>query len=628
VFNGNNTFTNGTFYEASVNITPVDNGEIGLMVNGTDDAIIANGVDGDVFGDSGSGLIATGGKSNYGVIGGTGAVLYGGNGKTGAGPSGLGGTGSEIYGGAGANGNEQQGDASSGGAGAIVKGGIGGDAIASGSLGGSGGQGLIVYGGNAGLGDGVQGGVGITVSGGTTVDGVYADAIQATGNIRLESGIFIGDGSLLTNLPNSSTTQFSFTSKTTEYLTSASNIISGILTSECLQGIYGQATVSNSFSSITSEYLYNAGNILAGVINTNRIIGNYSNASVNYANDANYALSALTAAQAHQAYQSITTNYLVSANNILNGIVPSNRIVGNYLNATTNYSLSASYATTARTTDYSYTASTSTTLTSAANIIGGTLSDSRLSSNVPLLDKTNQWSGSQRFNGRISQNIYNVNYGWLQVGADPRTTYDYRSLEDGQIMSMGVTSTNKRLILGYDSYNDTGYINAGRSGEAWTNLILQSAGGCVGIFTYTTPPTERVEIGTGNLKLRAGNIIVNPGYTVDGVDVSQQNASWIGSATSQTLTAGTYYDILTSVDYINGGVSVTWSAPFTQSPSVTEGIKLKNAGFSSSRVYNVQWTSLTSTGGTFRVVWNDSSAVDANEADTNAVTIMIHAIGR
>ena len=113
------------------------------------------------------------------------------------------------------------------------------------------------------------------------------------------------------------------------------------------------------------------------------------------------------------------------------------------------------------------------------------------------------------------------------------------------------------------------------------------------------------------------------GYKVDGVDVSQENATWLGSTSSQTLTSAGYYDCVTSVNYVNGGVNVVWTAPFTQVPSVTSGIKV--ASYSSSIVYEVQWTALTNSGGTFRVNYRDTS--QSGEAPTDSVSVMIHAIG-
>jgi hypothetical protein len=267
-------------------------------------------------------------------------------------------------------------------------------------------------------------------------------------------------------------------------------------------------------------------------------------------------------------------------------------------------------------------ASTATYLTDAGDILGGNLADTRLSTNIPRLNTSNIWTGTQRFNGKVGVNMANNGQSWLQIAADG---CGQGSLEQGQIMAMSVSSVRKRLIMGYDSSNDCGYINAGRSLEAWTNLNLQNAGGNVGIFTYNTAPTERLEIGTGNVKLRAGNILMNTGYTVDGVDVSQNNATYLGNETTQVLTAATYYDCVTSVTYRSGGVTVNWSAPFTQPPSITSDVFVSS--YNQYVSYDIQWTNVTSTSGTFRVNWQCASSGVCGEASTD-VKVMIHTIGK
>ena len=274
-----------------------------------------------------------------------------------------------------------------------------------------------------------------------------------------------------------------------------------------------------------------------------------------------------------------------------------------------------------------FTASTATTLTSAANIMSGTLADSHLSNNVPLLNNYNTWSNQQIFNGNVGVGMTNNNQSKFQIGQDYLCSLNaYRSLESGHLMTMSASNPLSRLILGYDTSQDCGYINAGRSEQTWTNLLLQSAGGNVGIASAWGGPTEKVDIGDGNLKLRSGNILLSPGYTVDGVDVSQQNATWIGSATAQTLTAATFYDVVTAVNNINGGNTVTWAAPFTQRPTVTTGILVDS--YNPRTSFDVQWTYVSNTCGIFRVNYQNIDDLSCGEANSGAVTVMIHAIGK
>jgi hypothetical protein len=274
---------------------------------------------------------------------------------------------------------------------------------------------------------------------------------------------------------------------------------------------------------------------------------------------------------------------------------------------------------------------TSDWLVDASHIKSGTISDARLSINVPLKDTNNYWDGIQTFDQIIGvkydpytfANDY-ISYTSAVIGNDEG---DCTALEVGQLMTINTSYPRMRTIVGYDERVGCGYVSAGRSWEAWTSLELQNYGGNVGIFTVADPATERLDIGQGNLRLRNGNIILNTGNKVDGVDISHQNATWVGSNSSQTLTPATYYDVVTTVNYTSGGVTVTWSAPYTERPSVTTSIIL-NGSYSDLKSYDVQWTSLTATGGTFRVNAQIASDASSGEAGTNEIAISIHAIGK
>lgn len=73
-----------------------------------------------------------------------------------------------------------------------------------------------------------------------------------------------------------------------------------------------------------------------------------------------------------------------------------------------------------------------------------------------------------------------------------------------QLAIIGKSNVAQRLNLGYDTDSDFGYISAGRSGEAWTNLILQGQGGNVGI--YTTNPEKRLDVNGG---IRGTELCIN-----------------------------------------------------------------------------------------------------------------------
>lgn len=71
----------------------------------------------------------------------------------------------------------------------------------------------------------------------------------------------------------------------------------------------------------------------------------------------------------------------------------------------------------------------------------------------------------------------------LQVTADATNAANMTS---GQMAISGTTDPTKRLILGYDTTSNYGFIKPGRVGIAFDNLVLNPSGGNVGIGT-TTP---------------------------------------------------------------------------------------------------------------------------------------------
>jgi len=74
--------------------------------------------------------------------------------------------------------------------------------------------------------------------------------------------------------------------------------------------------------------------------------------------------------------------------------------------------------------------------------------------------------------------------GPLDVAADGPVSTNYSAYN--QLFVTGKTNTNQRLALGYDTANNLGLIQAYVNGGSVVPLILQSAGGNVGIGT-TTP---------------------------------------------------------------------------------------------------------------------------------------------
>lgn len=77
-----------------------------------------------------------------------------------------------------------------------------------------------------------------------------------------------------------------------------------------------------------------------------------------------------------------------------------------------------------------------------------------------------------------------------------------------QLMIGGGTAGEKRLALGYDTTSDLGLIQAYVYGGTVKNLILQSAGGNVGIGTIN--PTQKLSV---NGTVRAKEVIVDTGWS-------------------------------------------------------------------------------------------------------------------
>ena len=160
----------------------------------------------------------------------------------------------------------------------------------------------------------------------------------------------------------------SLSSLTTQYLISAENILTGVIAADRLVGNYSSITANHA---ISSDYAFSSDSA-----NVSLSASNATNAvNAESAENATYAI------QAGSSYQADTAVTLVSASNILEGVISTERIIGNYLNATTQYALvagSVENATTAQEAIYAFTASTATTLVSAANILDGILSAERL----------------------------------------------------------------------------------------------------------------------------------------------------------------------------------------------------------------------------------------------------------
>jgi len=78
----------------------------------------------------------------------------------------------------------------------------------------------------------------------------------------------------------------------------------------------------------------------------------------------------------------------------------------------------------------------------------------------------------------------------------------YSQSQSGQLYVGGATDTNKRLMLGYDTTNNFGFIEGVNYGTAYSNVVINPYAGNVGIGT--TNPVYKLETAGGRVKLASG----------------------------------------------------------------------------------------------------------------------------
>ena len=108
----------------------------------------------------------------------------------------------------------------------------------------------------------------------------------------------------------------------------------------------------------------------------------------------------------------------------------------------------------------------------------------------------------------VQQGLGNVGIGTilpigkLTVAQDVPVSND---LAQGQIMAVGATDPTKRLVLGYDTTNNLGYIQAGQSAVGFKTLALNPNDGNVGIGT--TAPDQKLDV-NGNIRTESGTLLL------------------------------------------------------------------------------------------------------------------------
>ncbi len=159
---------------------------------------------------------------------------------------------------------------------------------------------------------------------------------------------------------------------------------------------------------------------------------------------------------------------------------------------------------------------------------------SGLGQGLTVLDNGNVGIGTTNPGGSLIVNSGNVGIGFtspdrsLQVAADLSPTQSVTGLvgsNGSQVSISGSTAANlsKRLAAGVDTTNNFAYLQAGNTSGTAYNIVLNPAGGNVGIGT--TSPSALFQVGNG----------ITPAFTV----TSSGNVGIGTSVTSAPLSVGT-----------------------------------------------------------------------------------------
>ena len=188
----------------------------------------------------------------------------------------------------------------------------------------------------------------------------------------------------------------------------------------------------------------------------------------------------------------------------------------------------------------------------ATNITSGTLSDARLSSNVPLLNGNPIFTGTPSFTGKAGFGTTNPGVQ-LDVAGAVRATNLWLG---GDYLYGGYTVLSAGVSATYGGYSYLQSVQS--SGTSYGTLALNASGGNVGIGT--TNPTAKLDV-NGSIQMGTTNKVSAVG--------GEENLKIIrGTINSDgTLRFGAGF---TSA-YNNGdkSYSITFNTPFSGTPSVT-----------------------------------------------------------
>tara|TARA_R110000868_G_scaffold16913_6_gene74958 strand:- start:1140 stop:2033 length:894 start_codon:yes stop_codon:yes gene_type:complete len=184
------------------------------------------------------------------------------------------------------------------------------------------------------------------------------------------------------------------------------------------------------------------------------------------------------------------------------------------------------------------------TTRSAADISSGLLPDARLSTNVPLINGTNAFTGSNSF----ATNPLNLLVGQIAFPATQNASAGANTLDDYEEGTWTPTLTN--ITIGNGTVTGS-YIKIGKYVNYRVSFVWGSTTSSAGTFTFSLPFTSAAALGT--------TPIIGTGYLLDaGV------ASYPANVFHNSTTTGTIITLNASATYatqafVNGGVPWTWA---------------------------------------------------------------------
>ena len=155
----------------------------------------------------------------------------------------------------------------------------------------------------------------------------------------------------------------------------------------------------------------------------------------------------------------------------------------------------------------------------------------------------------------------------------------------GQLRISGATDPNQRLLLGYDTNDNFGWIQATQAGSAFRNLVLNQSGGNVGIGTTSPATTLSVAgngyltggLGVGVLNTTAGTLRTSGNATIGGNTLTIGSNALSLSQNGFALQASNSFAVPGGVFAVGTTVNGTLAMRIVPSSATQRGIAVEAA---------------------------------------------------